>query len=311
MQRRVFNAVASAFVGAPLLAQAETNGMPDMRMIRGGEVRLATQAFGAPSDAAVLLIMGATASMLGWPDAFCHALAGEGLYVIRYDHRDTGRSTTLPLGAADYAVEDLAADALAVLDGYGLADAHVVGMSLGGYLAQMLAVAHPGRIRSLALTASEPLGWDGAALPHIDPVFLEHFAGLGSLDWSDGEAVAAFLLEIERLCAGPGAAFDAEAAAIRVQDVLARTESPASMFNHATLATRDDWQGAYRAIRRPTLVIHGALDPVLPVANGRALAERIPGATLAVMEGVGHALPAGWTDRLSGLIARHARDADG
>ena len=158
MQRRVFTAAASAFVGVPLLAQAETNETPDMRMVRSGEVRLATQAFGELAHSPVLLIMGATASMLGWPDAFCHALAGEGLHVIRYDHRDTGRSTALPLGTADYAVEDLAADALAVLNGYGLADAHVVGMSLGGYLAQMLAVAHPGRIRSLVLVASEPPG---------------------------------------------------------------------------------------------------------------------------------------------------------
>lgn len=88
-----------------------------MRMIETRGVRLATESFGGPGDPAVILVMGATASMLGWPETLCAALAAQGLHVIRFDHRDTGASTTLPPGTADYAVEDMAADVLAVMDG--------------------------------------------------------------------------------------------------------------------------------------------------------------------------------------------------
>ena len=88
-----------------------------MRVIRADGARLATESFGTPGDPALVLVMGATASMLGWPETFCAALAAQGLHVIRFDHRDTGASTTLPPGTADYAVEDMAADVLAVMDG--------------------------------------------------------------------------------------------------------------------------------------------------------------------------------------------------
>lgn len=129
-----------------------------MTIVAHAGVRIVTEALGRPGDPPILLVMGATASMLGWPDAFCAALAAERLRVIRFDHRDTGRSTTVPPGAATYAVEDMAGDLVAILDAYGLPQAHLVGMSLGGYLSQMLAVTHPDRVASLTLIASEPLG---------------------------------------------------------------------------------------------------------------------------------------------------------
>lgn len=278
--------------------------------IGGGGV-LATESFGREGDPALLLVMGATASGLGWPDAFCVALARHGVRVIRFDHRDTGRSVTAPPGAATYDVEDMASDLVAILDGYGLARAHLAGMSLGGYLSQMVAVDHPARIASLCLIASEPLGWDGAALPGISEAFLAHFAALGSLDWSDSAAVTAFLVESDRLCAGPGAAFDAAAARVRVGQVLARTGSPASMFNHATLQGTRDWTGRFREIACPVLVFHGEIDPILPPANGRALAEGIPGATLEILPGIGHEIPAALVPALAARIAAHVLGAEG
>jgi pimeloyl-ACP methyl ester carboxylesterase len=277
------------------------------RVVDNAGVRIATETFGQEGDLPLLLVMGATASMLGWPDAFCAALAAEGLHVIRFDHRDTGRSTTVPPGTATYAVEDMAGDVVAILDAYGLPRVHLAGMSLGGYLSQMVAVTHPDRVASLTLIASEPLGWDGEALPHMEEAVIAHFGGLATLDWGDRDAVAAFLLGIDRLCVADDARFDAEAARARIAAVLARTESPASMFNHATLEVREDWSGRFRGIACPTLVIHGAQDPVLPVANGMALAEGIAGAELLVLDRVGHELPAARIGEIAGRIARHVR----
>jgi pimeloyl-ACP methyl ester carboxylesterase len=262
-----------------------------MRVIRNGGIKLATESFGAPDHPTLLLIMGATASMLGWPAEFCAELARQGFHVIRFDHRDTGQSTTVPPGEAAYAVEDLADDAVAILDGYGCARAHLVGMSLGGYVAQMLAVSHPARFGTLTLIGSEPLGWDGEPLPHISPAFLEHFGALGALDWSNHKAVAQFLLETARLCAGTLAAFDVERESARIERVVSRTDSIASMFNHGTITARTDWTGRFREIKCPTLVLHGAEDPILPIENGSAIADGILNASLIVLDKVGHEIP--------------------
>lgn len=280
-----------------------------MRVVEHQGIRLATEAFGDPNDQPVLLVMGATASMLGWPDEFCISLAERGLYVIRYDHRDTGQSTTVPPGEATYAVEDLAEDAIAILDAYGIDKIHLIGMSLGGYITQMLAVAQSKRVASLTLIASEPLGWDGAELPHISQAFLDHFSTLASLDWSDRGAVADFLVESERLCAGAGTTFDEYRERARVERVISRTDSLPSMFNHGALVTRDDWTGRFREIGCPVLVIHGADDPILPVENGRAIAQALPHASLTVLTGTGHELPVMAIPELAEQIAAHVRGA--
>jgi pimeloyl-ACP methyl ester carboxylesterase len=280
-----------------------------MEFVRNGNAVLATEGFGTAGNPALVLIMGATASMLGWPEALCRALADRRLHALRFDHRDTGQSTTVPPGEATYAVEDMASDVLAVMEGHGLERVHLAGMSLGGYIAQMVALQHPERVASLTLIASEPLGWDGAPLPHISDEFLGHFAALGSLDWSHREAAADFLVESERLCAGSGAPFDAASAKAAALRVLERTDSPASMFNHGSVTTRKDWGGCFREIACPVLVIHGDEDPILPVENGRAIAEGVPGAQIEVLPGVGHELPSGRFDWLAERIAAHVLGA--
>ncbi len=276
-----------------------------MKVVTHGEVLLATQAFGAPRDPALLMMMGATASMLGWPDALCTTLAERGLFAIRYDHRDTGQSKTAPPGRANYSVEDLADDAIAILDGYGINKAHVLGMSLGGFIGQMIALDHPDRIMSLTLLASEPLGWDGEPLPHIAPAFLKHFEGLRTLNWSDADTVIDFLMTSERLCNGTAYPFDEIAARERTSQVLSRTESPASMFNHSMISVRRDWTGRFREISIPVLVVHGEEDPILPVENGLALAQGINGASFIGMPGVGHEIPNAFIEDISDRIAAH------
>ncbi len=278
-----------------------------MRTVEHEGIELVTESFGDAGDPAILLVMGATASMLGWPDEFCTELAERRFHVIRFDHRDTGQSTTVPPGEATYTVEDLAGDAVAILDAYGCRRAHLVGMSLGGYIAQMLAAAQPERVETLTLIASEPIGWDREPLPHISQDFLDHFNALGSLDWSDRAAVADFLVESQRLCAGSWGPFDQSEERARAEQVLSRTNSIASMFNHGSLSSRQDWTGKFRGIRCPTLVLHGEEDPILPVENGRAIAAGIPGASLVVLPKVGHEIPRPDISRIADRIADHAR----
>ena len=148
--------------------------------------------------------MGATFSMHGWPEELITALDGHGLYVIRFDHRDTGQSSTVPLGQATYTVLNRMEDTLALLGAYGL-PAHLVGMSLGGVIAQMFTVRHPERVDTVTLISSEPLGWDAPLLPYISQVFLD---GLTNIDWCDPHAMAQSLMQSERLSAGSGEGFD-------------------------------------------------------------------------------------------------------
>lgn len=280
-----------------------------MKFISHHDIALATESFGSPNDPALILVMGATASMLTWPDDLCAALAQRGLFVIRFDHRDTGQSTSVPLGSATYSVEDLAGDVLAVADAYGLDRFHLMGMSLGAYVGQMLALDATQRIASLTLISAEPLGWDGPALPHIADSFLEHFGTMAELDWDNRPAVADFLFEIDRLSAGPSGLPGAAATRARIEQILDRTSSPQSMFNHGSLTTKKDWTGRFRAITTPTLVIHGEFDPILPLENGKALAEGIAGAQLLVLEGIGHELPPAELPRIADAVARHALTA--
>ncbi len=252
-------------------------------------VTIAAESFGEPDDDAIVLVMGATASMLWWPEQLCERLARAGYRVVRYDHRDTGRSTTRSPGAVSYNVEDLTDDLFGVMDDLGIDDAHLVGMSLGGYLSQIAALREPRRVRSLTLLGSEPLGTT-EELPGIDERFLTHFGAMGELDWSDRAAVEAFLVEIGRLSAGSPERFDEVGTRARVQAELDRTDDLASAFNHAMVTTRKDWTDAVDRISQSTLVIHGERDPILPLPNGEAIARRIRGAQLHVLPDAGHEL---------------------
>lgn len=275
------------------------------RFVDNGAVRLAVRAEGPEAGLPLVLVMGATASMDWWPDDLLAALHAAGFRTLRFDHRDTGESSR-PGG--DYTVEDLAGDVLAVMDALGLGSAHLAGMSLGGLIGQMLAVEHPERIASLTLIGAEPLGWQGDPLPGIAPAFMDHFAGFGAVDWADPSAAEAFLLGIARLCSGSGAPFDAGRARARIRREAARGADPAAAFAHAAVGLARDWAGAAGRIGVPTLVIHGADDPILPLANGQALARTIRGARLLVLEGVGHELPArAVAPMATALAARGAR----
>lgn len=251
---------------------------------------LHTESFGDPLHSPILLIMGAMASGHWWPEEFCSRLAAAGRFVIRYDHRDTGESTSYEPGSAPYAVEDLADDAVAILDAYRIDRAHIAGMSLGGYIAQLISLKYPGRVLSLTLIASERLAAADPDLPGIDPKVTAYHSAAAGLDWSDKKSVLEYQVGAWRLLTGPGRAFDRQA----VEEIAAtdydRTSSPLSAFNHAQLAEPSRWLGRLHDIRVPILIIHGTHDPVLPYEHALALQRAFPDATLITLEGAGHEL---------------------
>ena len=164
------------------------------RTIEGNGVQLCAEPFGDAAHPPILLIMGSGSSMLWWEADFCRMLAGGGRYVIRYDHRDTGGSTSYPPGEPGYTGDDLVADAAAIIAGLGLRRAHVVGQSAGGALAQVLALDHPERVASLTLVATSPAGPD-ADLPAMSDEAGAAFAAIAEPDWSDRAAVIDHLTE--------------------------------------------------------------------------------------------------------------------
>jgi pimeloyl-ACP methyl ester carboxylesterase len=254
--------------------------------------RLEVEAIGAADDPAILLIAGAAASMDLWEDEFCARLAEGGRRVIRYDHRDTGRSTTYPAGAPPYSGTDLAEDAIAVLDGLGIAQAHVAGMSMGGGLAQELAFTRRERLLTLTLIATTAIDFEREDLPGMTDALRAAFAEpRPEPDWDDRHAAVAYLVESERPFAS-ARDFDERRARSRAERVYDRSLEPASAANHWALGGEGAPPGDVSRLRDlPTLVLHGTADPFFPVEHGRSLAARIPGARLIELDGVGHEPP--------------------
>jgi len=273
-------------------------------MIEADGVRICAEAFGDAADPPLLLVMGMGASMLWWDDGFCAALAAGGRFVVRYDHRDTGRSTAYPPGRPQYGGGDLVADAARVLDGYGIARAHVVGVSMGGALAQVFALEFPDRVASLVLMCTSPAG----AAPDLPPVADVYSAFMASaeVDWSDRASIVASHVGETRVLNGDRPFDEARVRALAIRDVERATD-PASVQNHALLDGGEPWRHRLREIGVPTLVVHGSADPLFPLGHGRALANEIPGARLHVLDGAGHVLhPADYGAVAQAILAHTA-----
>jgi pimeloyl-ACP methyl ester carboxylesterase len=273
-------------------------------MIETGGVGLCTESFGDPGDPPVLLIMGLGASMLWWEEGFCRMLAEGGRFVIRYDHRDTGRSVAYEPGRPGYTGDDLVMDAARVLDAHGIATAHVVGVSAGGAFAQLLALAHPRRVRSLVLISTSPAVPTGRDLPPPGAE-LTRFMATAEVDWSDAGSVIEYLVAYSRVLAGGERPFDEAATRDLVRRDVERARDFRAAQNHDRLTDAESPRKPLSAIAVPTLVIHGTADPLFPVGHGEALAREIPGATLQRLEGAGHGLFRDDWETIVGAILRH------
>jgi pimeloyl-ACP methyl ester carboxylesterase len=266
-------------------------------------VELCVDTRGDPAAPAILLIMGSGASMDWWEDEFCDRLAAGPRLVVRYDHRDTGRSVSYPPGAPGYGGAELVADAVGVLDALDLPAAHVVGMSMGGALAQLVALDHLDRVASLTLISTSA---GGADLPGMSAEAQARFAAVREPDWSDREAVIDYGVQLARAAASQSAPFDEAGMRALWERVLDRTESIESTFRNHDLVGGDGdrWRHRLGELRMPTLVIHGTEDPVLPFPHGEALARDIPGARLLPLERTGHELPRRTWDTVIPAILR-------
>lgn len=273
-------------------------------------IDICTESFGNPKNPAILLIMGATCSMVYWDEEFCEQLANSGAFVIRFDNRDVGRSVAYEPGTSNYSVTDMAEDAIGVLDAYHIDQAHLFGMSLGGMIAQIAAVKHPERILTLTLLATSVIGSDNNTrdLPPMDERILTHHANGTHLDWTNENVVAEYLVSGSRLLCGSKRTFDEKRVYNQVKQEIERANNLLSMFNHALLQGDDAYEGVLHSIQAPTLVIHGTDDTALPFEHGLALIDEIPNSALLTLEGAGHEIhPDDWEDIIHAVTEHTAK----
>jgi pimeloyl-ACP methyl ester carboxylesterase len=256
-------------------------------MLRVGSVQLCAQAFGKPDDPAILLLAGSSSSMDWWETDFCTELAAGGRFVIRYDPRDTGQSVHYPPGESHYGSVDLVADAIGILDAYEIGSACLMGISMGGAMAQLAALDHPDRVSSLVLVSTMAPG--GPSLP-MDEGLRAYFESAPEVDWADPGAVVRQQLGHLRALAAKSVPFEEAGTRALLELALGRAaDVRASLTNHNVVRSdRDPWFSRLGEIKVPTLIVHGAEDPLFPLGLAEAMANEIPGATLLVLPGVGH-----------------------
>ena len=273
-----------------------------MTTVNANEVTLGIESFGG-DDAPLVLLAGGT-TMLSWPDALCERLAAGGRRVVRYDLRDSGESTTADPEAPAYTLRDLAADAAALADALGRGPAHLAGIGVGGMVAQVAALDHPGAFSALTLAGTRAVapGEPDADLPDHDEATMKRLFSRPMPDWTDREAVAEFAAAGAEIRGDDPVA--ARSIAARIWDRTPGTEPPIQMANQlgtvfGKLDCTPRWRERLPGIEVPTLVVHGRRDPFFPVGNGEAIAREIPAARLLVLEEATTAIP----DAAAGEVA--------
>ncbi|WP_226000633.1 alpha/beta fold hydrolase [Paenibacillus sp. BJ-4] len=272
------------------------------QLIKIDGIEICTDSFGKRVNPAILLIMGAQSSLVWWEEEFCQRLADTGRFVVRYDNRDVGRSTTYEPGQPDYTFEDMADDAIRVLDAYKIEQAHIVGMSMGGMLTQMIALRHPERVLTITLLATSNFAPD---LPPMEEKVMDYFSNMGTIDWTNEQSVVDFVIGRSRILVGSKHPFDENKVYKLAKEEWKRSNNIASMNNHAMLSGGESYLARTGEINVPALVIHGTEDPIIPYEHGINLANEIPGAVLLTLEGAGHELHYDDWDLIIDSISNH------
>ncbi|MBD2753245.1 macrolide hydrolase EstT [Spirosoma validum] len=259
------------------------------KIISHKNIHLATESFGDPNQPALLLLAGATVSMLFWDEEFCQRLADKGLFVIRYDYRDVGKSTTYQPGVTAYDLVDLVDDAIAIVDGYQCAKAHFAGISLGGLIAQIAALKYPQQVESLTLMATGPWGDSDPGIPEMDQRIVDFQAKADSVNWANEQDVVDYMIQGAILMNGRKP-FDRKRSENLIRNEFRRANSYRSMFNHASLQGGEAYYGQIHTIKQPTLLIHGTDDLIWPFQHTEVILRELKKAKLLRLEGTGHEL---------------------
>ncbi len=288
-------------------------------------IEIAWDAFGDDSDETILLIAGLGTQRIRWSRHFCEALAARGYRVIRFDNRDSGRSTHLDtctppdfgvLASAlmagrrpdvPYTLADMAADAIGLLDALGVARAHLVGRSMGGMIAQAIATDYPDRTLSLTSIMSST---GNPALPQAEADVMAMMMRPAPDPLQDPTGFLAVRLAFARRIAGPHRAFDeAFHRALLLEEVRHGYDPAGTARQIAAMAVAGDRRARLATVTSPTLVIHGTADPLIPPACGEDTARSIPRAIYMPIEGMGHDMPPEFEDVIVEAICRLAASA--
>ena len=297
---------SSEHAASPIVDRATQDRERKARLVKGkvnaNDVVLAIESFG-DDDAPLMLLAGGT-TMLSWPDALCERLAAGGRRVVRYDLRDSGESTTVDPEAPAYTLRDLAADAAALADALGGKPAHLAGIGVGGMVAQVAALDHPGAFSALTLVGTRAVapGPPDDDLPDHDQATMSRLFARPMPDWADRVAVADFAAGGAAILGDDPVA--ARSIAARIWDRTPGTAPPIQMANQlrmvfSKLDCTPRWRERMSEIKVPTLVVCGRRDPFFPVGNGEAIVREIPGAQLLVLEEAATAIP----DAAAGEVA--------
>jgi pimeloyl-ACP methyl ester carboxylesterase len=284
----------------------------------GDGVTLCYETFGAESDPPLLLIMGLGTQMIAWPEPFCRELAGRGFHVIRFDNRDIGRSTWMHgrppsvgelvrrrIADPPYTLSDLARDAARLIEGLGLHSAHVVGASMGGMIAQTLAVEHPDLVRSLtSIMSNTGRRFSGQPAFNVYPVLLRRAP-------ADRAAFKDHMMRVFDTIGSKRLGRDFERLRATAELSYERGINPAGTARQlGAIVASGDRTAALSTIDVPTLVIHGTRDPMVRPSGGRATARAIPGARLLMIKDMAHDLPDQAWPQIIEAIAGHAHAAE-
>jgi pimeloyl-ACP methyl ester carboxylesterase len=279
-----------------------------------GSVEIAYDTFGNPSSPPMLLIMGLGAQMIRWDDAFCKALAAQGHWVIRFDNRDVGLSTKFDQAGipnimsliqgnkveVPYKLKDMAADAVGLLDRLGIKSADIVGVSMGGMIAQSLAIHYPNRVRTLTSIMSST---GNPNLPQTRPEAMQILLAPAA---SNRDDYIANELKAAKVLHGPTYPLDEEYVRNYAERSYDRCYHPQGFPRQlGAILASGSRNEALAKVKIPTLVIHGTADPLVPVEGGKDTAKSIPGAKLLIIEGMGHSFPIEAVPQILQAILQH------
>jgi len=280
--------------------KVQIHGEESVQNVGPSKIKMVYQRFGNPVLPPVFLIMGAGAQMINWPEGFCLELASHDLHPIRFDNRDAGLSTHFSdapvpdfpaiqsgdFSTVTYTLSDMAADTVGLMDALGYDSVHLVGASMGGMIAQTIAIEYPHKVRSLTSIMSTT-GDHSVGQPDYSVL-----ANLGSPPYNDRQAYIDWQIQARKAIGSPKYPLDEKATALIAGLAWDRDHDPLGMMRQAAAVIKSgDRTEQLRSIEIPTLVIHGENDKMIGISGGRAVAAAIPGAELITFEGMGHDLP--------------------